>query len=95
MTLFFASDRTPPRGRNINYVADEALTKLLYASDRTVDQGERKRLLGQAQQRIAELLPELPLYSITKLDAVPAGLKGFTGNPSNAGIFWNVHDWKF
>jgi peptide/nickel transport system substrate-binding protein len=95
LTLFFASDRTPPRGRNINYVSDEALTRLLYASDRTVDQAERKRLLGEAQQRIAELIPELPLYSITKLDAVPIGLKGFTGNPSNAGVFWNVHEWKF
>ena len=95
LTLFFASDRTPPQGRNINYVSDEALTKLLYASDRTVDQGQRRQLLVQAQQRISELLPELPLYSITKLDAVPDGLKGFTGNPTNAGIFWNVHDWKF
>jgi peptide/nickel transport system substrate-binding protein len=95
LTLFFASDRTPPQGRNINYVSDEALTKLLYASDRTVDQAERKRLLEQAQQRIAELIPELPLYSITKLDAIPSGLKGFTGNPSNAGIFWNVQDWRF
>jgi peptide/nickel transport system substrate-binding protein len=95
LTLFFASDRTPPRGRNINYVSDEALTRLLYASDRTVDRAERKRLLGEAQQRIAELIPELPLYSITKLDAVPTGLKGFTGNPSNAGIFWNVHEWRF
>ena len=95
LTLFFASDRTPPRGRNINYVSDEALTRLLYASDRTVDQAERKRLLGEAQQRIAELIPELPLYSITKLDAVPVGLKGFTGNPSNAGVFWNVQDWRF
>jgi peptide/nickel transport system substrate-binding protein len=95
LTTFFAADRTPPAGRNINFFRDEELTKLLYASDRTVDQGERKRLLGLAQQRIAELLPELPLYSITKLDAVPTALKGFTGNPSNAGIFWNVGDWRF
>jgi peptide/nickel transport system substrate-binding protein len=93
LTLFFAADRTPPAGRNINYFKDEALTKLVYAADRTVDQSERKRLLGLAQQRIADLLPELPLYSITKLDAIPAGLQGFKGNPSNAGIFWNVHEW--
>lgn len=95
LTLFFAADRTPPAGRNINYFKDEALTKLVYAADRTVDQTERKRLLGLAQQRIADLLPELPLYSITKLDAIPAGLQGVKGNPSNAGIFWNVHEWGF
>ena len=65
----------------------------MYAADRTVDQAERTRLLGLAQQRIADLLPELPLYGITKLDAIPTALEGFTGNPTNVGIFWNVHQW--
>ena len=37
-----------------------AVTALLYASDRTVDQAERTRLLGDAQRRIADLLPETP-----------------------------------
>ena len=44
LTLFFASDRMPPHGRNINYFEDEPLTRLVYAADRTVDLGERKRL---------------------------------------------------
>ena len=95
LTLFFAADRMPPRGRNINYFEDERVTARSYAADRTVDQNARKRLLVEAQQRIAELLPELPLYSITKLDAVPATLQGFTGNPTNTGVFWNVHEWEF
>lgn len=95
LTLFFAADRMPPRGRNINYFEDQQVTELAYAADRTVDQAERKRLLVQAQQRLAELLPELPLYSVTKLDAVPATLQGFTGNPTNTGVFWNVHAWEF
>jgi peptide/nickel transport system substrate-binding protein len=94
LTLFFAADRIPPRGRNINYFEDQAVTELVYAADRTIDQAERKRLLGEAQRRIADLLPELPLYSITKLDAVPAALRGFTGNPTNTGPFWNVHAWE-
>jgi len=94
LTLFFASDRTPPKGRNINYVEDDSLTRLLYASDRTVDQARRRTLLVAAQQRIAELAVEIPLYNVTRLDAVPANLEGFTGNPTNAGIFWNVHQWK-
>ena len=93
LTLFFAKDRMPPRGRNINYVSDDALTALVYAADRTVSQAERTRLLGQAQERIADLAIEIPLYGVTKLDAVPARLKGFTGNPTNTGPFWNVHAW--
>jgi len=94
ITLFFASDRTPPAGRNINFVNDEPLTKLVYAADRTVDLAERKRLLREAQHRIAELAIEIPLYNVTKLDAVPSALQGFKGNPTNAGAFWNVGEWE-
>ncbi len=94
LTLFFAGDRTPPAGRNLNYVNDSALTALLYASDRTVDEGRRITLLKEAQRRIAELAPEIPLYNTAKVDAVPATLRGFTGNPTNAGPFWNVHAWE-
>jgi len=93
LTLFFAADRMPPAGRNINYVNDAALTDLLYASDRTVDQAERRRLLVLAQQRIAEIVPEIPLYNVTRIDAVPASLLHFKGNPTNTGIFWNVYEW--
>ena len=50
-------------------------------------------MLGEAQARIAELAIEIPLYGVTKLDAVPARLQGFTGNPTNTGPFWNVHAW--
>jgi peptide/nickel transport system substrate-binding protein len=94
ITLFFASDRTPPRGRNINYVADDSLDALLYASDRTVAREPRRALLVAAQQRLAELIPEIPLYNVTRLDAVPATLRHFKGNPTNTGIFWNVWEWE-
>jgi peptide/nickel transport system substrate-binding protein len=93
LTLFFAKDRMPPNGRNINYVTDDALTALVYAADRAVSQTERKGILAEAQARIADLAIEIPLYGVTKLDAVPARLKGFTGNPTNTGPFWNVHAW--
>jgi len=95
ITLFFASDRTPPAGRNINYIADDSLDRLMYASDRTVAQGPRRVLLVAAQQRLAELAPEIPLYNVTRLDAVPATLRNFKGNPTNTGIFWNVWEWEF
>ena len=93
LTLFFAKDRMPPRGRNINYVSDDALTALVYAADRSVSQAERAKVLGEAQVRIADLAIEIPLYGVSKLDAVPVRLKGFTGNPTNTGPFWNVHTW--
>jgi len=94
LTLFFAADRTPPAGRNINYFTDEALTRILYASDRTVDRDERTRLLRRAQSMLSDAVPEIPLYGITRLDAVPAALTHFKGNPTNTGVFWNVHEWN-
>ncbi|MBM4193892.1 MAG: peptide ABC transporter substrate-binding protein [Gemmatimonadetes bacterium] len=94
LTLFFARDRTPPAGRNINYVDDAELTELVYAADRTVDHAKRTDILKRAQRRIAELLPEIPLYNTEKIDAVPQALRGFTGNPTNAGPFWNVWQWE-
>ncbi len=93
ITLFFARDRTPPAGRNINYLDDAALTTLLYRSDVEIDQTKRRALLVEAQQRLAELAPEIPLYNTTKLDVIPSTLRGFRGNPTNSGPFWNVHTW--
>jgi peptide/nickel transport system substrate-binding protein len=94
LTTFFAADRTPPAGRNINYFRDDDLTALLYASDRTVDRAERKALLARAQAIVVDQVPEIPLYTVTRLDAVPASLTHFKGNPTNTGIFWNVHEWE-
>ncbi|PYR27033.1 MAG: hypothetical protein DMF98_07175 [Acidobacteria bacterium] len=93
LTTFFAADRTPPAGRNINYFKDDELTRVLYASDRTVDRAERLRLLHRAQAMVADAVPELPLYTVTRLDAVPKTLQHFKGNPTNTGVFWNVHEW--
>ncbi len=94
LTLFFASDRTPPAGRNINFVTDRGLDSLLYASDREIDQAKRRTLLVQVQQRLADLAPEIPLYNVTRVDGVPTTLKGFKGNPTNTGVFWNVYEWE-
>jgi peptide/nickel transport system substrate-binding protein len=94
LTTFFAADRTPPAGRNINYFAHDELTRLLYASDRTIDRDARKQLLERAQAIVADAVPEIPLYTVTKIDAVPASLEHVTGNPTNTGIFWNVHEWE-
>ena len=94
ITTFFAADKTPPAGRNIDYLNDAALTTLLYESDRTVDQTKRRELLQRAQRRVGELVPELYLYNTSKIDAVPTTLRNFKGNPSNAGPFWNVYEWE-
>ena len=94
ITLFFAGDRTPPRGRNVNYYSNPILDRLLYTSDQTIERDKRRDLLFQAQEIIADDVPELFLYNRTFLDAIPSNLENFRGNPTNTGIFWNVHEWR-
>jgi len=94
ITRFFAADRTPPRGRNIYYYVNDELTELLYASDQTVDRAERARLLFEAQEILAEEIPVIPLYNRTIVRAFPDTLENAKPNPTNAGLFWNVHEWS-
>ena len=91
ITLFFASDRTPPRGRNINYFADDSLTTLLYASDRTVDQGEARRAAqGRAAARGRAGAGDPAVQH--DQDRCGAGRpRRFQGQPDERGPFWNVH----
>lgn len=95
VTLFFASDRIPPHGRNVNYYVNPMLDKLLYESDRTIDRAKRKDLFWKIQEIIDADQPELFLYNRVFLDAVPKGIQNFKGNPTNAGPYWNVHEWSF
>ena len=99
VTNIFRSDQVPSAangfsGQNTFRYADPQLDSLLNASDRTVDLSERARLLRRAQALIADAVPEIPLYTVTRLDAVPARLQHFKGNPTNTGIFWNIHEWE-
>ncbi len=65
ITLFFAADRTPPRGRNIYFYENAELTEILYGSDQTVDREERKEMLFRAQEIVARDIPLIPLYNRT------------------------------
>lgn len=95
ITRFFASDRTPPRGRNIYYYENAELTELLYASDQAIDRDERRELLLRAQEIVAREVPVIPLYNRTIVSAYPGVLHNAKPNPTNAGLFWNVHEWTF
>jgi peptide/nickel transport system substrate-binding protein len=94
LTLFFAADRTPPQGRNIYFHQNPELTRILYASDRTVEHERRKALLFQAQEIVAREVPLIPLYNRTLVSAFPRSLRQVKPNPTNAGLFWNVHEWE-
>ena len=35
-----------------------------------------------------------PAINVSSSQTLNAALQGFTGNPTNAGPFWNVHAWS-
>ena len=85
LTLFFAADRMPPHGRNINYFEDEPLTRLVYAADRTVDRrgaeaAARRRAATHRRSRAGT-----PALRHHQARCDPRAAQGFTGNPTNAG----------
>ena len=87
-----------PHLLGIEGLSPETISGLLDLSENYVDQNrsidKRRDLLSQVQKRIADQAVELPLYNTSKIDAVPATLENFKGNPTNAGPFWNVHEWS-
>ncbi len=60
---FHSSEITGKRiGQNAAFLNDPALDKILQTARETPDGPEAKKLYGEAQQRLVELVPGLPLY---------------------------------
>ena len=84
LTLFFAKDRMPPHGRNINYMrTTRSRAGLRRRSQR--QPGERAKVLAEAQTRIAELAIEIPLYWVIKLDAIRRASRASPAIPPTPG----------
>jgi len=65
-----------------------------YASDRTVDREERRRLLQRAEAILATPSRSFRCTTSRGSTLFPRCSGNFKGNPTNAGIFWNVHEWE-
>jgi len=62
-------------------------------SDRTLDKAQRAQLLQQVQEQMAKDLPVFPMYQRPIYSAFK-GLTGVVPNPSLAGMYWNMGEWK-
>ena len=95
ITLFFAADRTPPRGPQ--HQLPQGRRAHRRCSTRPIARSIRRSaraLLGSAQQRIAELAAGDPaLQHHARSTRCRRRCSSFKGNPTNAGSFWNVHEW--
>ena len=94
ITPLFAADQVPPGGQNYYRYKNQKATSLMQESDVTVDEGKRADLLKQVQKIMADDLPLLPFYQRPVTYAYSDKLSGPKVNPTLAGAFWNIGEWK-
>lgn len=94
LTTLFSGNQLPPDGQNHYRYTDEEVTSLLEESDTATDEGKRATLLRQAQVRMAEDLPLIPLFQRPETYAYSENLSGPEVNPTLAGPFWNIGEWE-
>lgn len=71
------SSQTPPLGSNRGYFHEDTVDLLTETARRTVDQAERARLYAEVQNRLAQLLPVIPLWWTTNVAAMNRRLHGY------------------
>lgn len=95
ITTLFSADQIPPNGQNYYRYKNQQVTKWLHESDKTVDVNQRAALLKKAQDQMAKDLPLIPMYQRPVYIAYVDNLQGPQVNPTLAGVFWNIGEWKF
>jgi ABC-type transport system substrate-binding protein len=87
----FDSRRRAPGGENVSGIADRALDRALRSADQASDVAGPER--AQAEQRIAELLPVIPLYQVTVVVVAGPHAGGLVANASQDGFLWDAEHW--
>ncbi len=95
LSIFYASDATPPNGLNEDFYVNAKLTDVIKEAEGTIDQPKAKALFGQAQEILGQELPTIPIYYMVAANGMSARLQGLVGNPTNDGDGWNLEEWRF
>ena len=97
-TILFANDQIPTgsnaSGQNYYRYDNPEVTRLLKESDETLDEQQRVELFKRVQELMADDLPLIPMYQRPDYYAYAGNLAGPEVNPSLAGPFWNMGEWR-
>ncbi|HWH32194.1 MAG TPA: peptide ABC transporter substrate-binding protein [Egibacteraceae bacterium] len=80
-------------GQNYNSYCNEEVTRLIEATNATIDQQERADLYNQADELMAADVPLVPLYQKPTFFAWRSALVGMQDNPTQWGPTWNIEEW--
>ena len=78
----------------LNY-CNRKVTNLLDQTNSQLDPAKRSALFQQADARMANDLPSIPLYATPAILIYKSNISGMTNNPSSTGPTWNMYDWKW
>ncbi|OLA98368.1 MAG: hypothetical protein AUH09_09020 [Candidatus Rokubacteria bacterium 13_2_20CM_70_12] len=77
----FHSRQLPPGGWNTSRYANARVDTLVEQARRSLNQGERERLYGEAQDLLAKEMVWIPIYNTMEIVATRASVKGFGVHP--------------
>lgn len=94
-TLFHSKQQPDKYGSGQNYVGYEnpRVDELLEAGLKEVDMEKRKEIYWEIQEILSEEVPYIFVYYFNSVTAVPANLKNFKPNPTQANATWNIYEW--
>ena len=78
----FHSSQTPPAGFNRGHYSNPEVDRLIDAATAALDEGDRRRLYGEAQRLIAIDAPYISLWARTNLVIAQPSLLGITLSPT-------------
>ena len=81
MYALFHSKQAPPAGWNTSRYVNAKIDTLVEQARRSVNQAEREKLYGEAQDIIAKEMVWIPVYTTKEIIASRASVKGFTVHP--------------
>ena len=87
----FHSTQVPPSGFNRGHYANPEVDRLIDAATAALDEGERRRLYGEAQRLIALDAPYVSLWARTNVAIAQPSLSGITLSPiADFQFLWQV-----
>ncbi len=86
-------DTAPHNGQNNTRTCDPAVDAIWNAVKTNVDFAKVGAAMAQWQQYYNQNVVEVPLFLWKDVYLVNPKLQNVTGNPTTAGVLWNVQDW--
>lgn len=90
-TALFHGDYTGKNGNNYSFMQDDELDTILDAASSELDNSKRMELYKEAQAKLQELVPIIPLYYKQNLNGRRANLKGFVFDKNVSHYYGNLH----